>query len=210
MNPNDSSIVTDEGSLTENVSTYNILPRLPLPAMSEDNIEAYFYSLDFLFEASHIVSDAAKFNIVLASVPSAKLMELGTLIEAAPAVGKYNYIRQKLVENFTESQQRRLQRVLKELLLGDRRPSELYNDMRRTAGPALSESILHDLWVSRLPPYTQAAIIATSVPINEKLKITDSITECLAMKQGQSCEVSAIFLAYKPKSLFCRNVSAEF
>ncbi|XP_036318807.1 uncharacterized protein LOC118733502 [Rhagoletis pomonella] len=167
-------------------------PRLPLPTMSEDNIEAYFYSLDFWFDASSVTSDTRKFNIVLASVSPTKLMELRPTIEAAPISGKYNYIQQKLIEHFSDSQQRRLQRVLKDMKLGDRRPSELFNDMKRAAGTTLSDSILHDLWVSRLPPYVQAAIIATNVAIVEKLKIADSITETIGMRDSQVHEVSAV------------------
>lgn len=64
MNLKDSSIVADGGGIARNVSTYNCLPE-----MSEENIEAYFYSLRFWFEASRIVNDTSKFNIVLASVP---------------------------------------------------------------------------------------------------------------------------------------------
>ncbi|XP_050317619.1 uncharacterized protein LOC126751416 [Bactrocera neohumeralis] len=174
----------DTNSDVEQLPPQNTPPRIPLPAMSEDSIEAYFYSLEFWFEASRVYSDTAKFNIVLASVPPAKLLQMRTLIDDTPATDKFSYIRRKIIENFAESQQRRLQRVLKELPLGDRRPSDLYNEMRRTAGTTLSESILHDLWVSRLPPYAQAAIIATSVPISDKIKIADSITECLSLKDG--------------------------
>lgn len=190
---NDSTMVS-----TGRASDANLLdipgpaPRLPLPVMSEDNIEAYFYSLDFWFEASSISNDSRKFNIVLASVPPTKLMELRPTIEAAPLEAKYQYIQQKLVEHFSDSQQRRLQKVLKDMVLGDRRPSELFNDMKRAAGATLSDSILHDLWVSRLPPYVQAALIATNVAMVEKLKIADSITETIGMHDNQSHEVAAV------------------
>ncbi|XP_053968816.1 uncharacterized protein LOC128870240 [Anastrepha ludens] len=166
-------------------------PLIPLPSMSGDNIEAYFYSLNFWFEASGVTTDAAKFNIVAASIPQAKLMELRSIIDAAPATGRYKYIQTKLTDNFTESQQRRLQRVLRDMPLGDRRPSDLFNEMKRAAGSTLSESILHDLWVNRLPPYAQSAIIATNVPILDKLKIADSISESMQLREGRLHEVVA-------------------
>lgn len=174
----------------ENHSSTPITPRIPLPTMSEENIEAYFYSLQFWFQASNVTTDAAKANIVLASIPPRKLMELRTVIDAAPAANKYHYIRVKLIEHFTESQQRRLQRVLKDLPLGDRRPSELFNEMKLTAGAALNDDILHDLWLNRLPPYAQAAIIATKVPIADKLKIADSIVDSIGTAAGQLNEVA--------------------
>ncbi|XP_053968633.1 uncharacterized protein LOC128870060 [Anastrepha ludens] len=64
--------------------------------------------------------------------------------------------------------------------------------MKRAAGSALSESILHDLWVNRLPAYAQAAIIATNVPISEKLKISDSIAESIQLREGRVNEACGI------------------
>lgn len=46
-------------------------------------------------------------------------------IEGAPATDKVSYMRRKIIEIFMESQQRRLQ-------LGDRRASDLYNEIDRT------------------------------------------------------------------------------
>lgn len=192
MSLDESQLVSEGGNILENATTQHFVPRLPLPQMREDNIEAYFYSLNFWFDAAGIVADITKFNIVLASVPPSKLMELRTIVDAAPRTNKYGYIRTKLLENFTESQQRRLQRVLREMPLGERRPSDLYNEMKRAAGTTLSESILHDLWITRLPTYTQAAIIATNVPIVEKLKIADSITESIKLRQGDCSELCTV------------------
>ncbi|XP_036319484.1 uncharacterized protein LOC118733944 [Rhagoletis pomonella] len=119
-------------------------------------------------------------------------MELRPIIDAAPSTGKYQYIRTKLTEYLTESQQCHLHRVVREMPLGDRRPSDLFNEMKRAAGSALSGSILHDLWVNRLPAYAKAAIIATSVPITKKLKITDFIVESIQLREGRVNEVCGI------------------
>lgn len=190
---NDSHVVSGNRYSDVNIGDFpNSTPRLPLPTMTEDNIEAYFYSLDFWFSASSISNDNRKFDIVLACVPPNKLIELRCIIDAAPTNFKYKYIQDKIIEHFSDSQQRRLQRVLKDMVLGDRRPSELFNDMKRAAGTTLNDSILHDLWVSRLPPYVQAAIIATNVAIVEKLKIADSIVETIGMRHNHAQEGLAL------------------
>ncbi|XP_054734447.1 uncharacterized protein LOC129241922 [Anastrepha obliqua] len=172
---------------TENYST---VPRIPLPQMSEENIEAYFYALEFWFQASLIYSDSRKFHIVLANLSPPKLLELRSIIETAPATGKYRYIKQKVTDHFTDSQQRRLQKVLKDMPLGDRKPSELFSEMKRVAGTTLNDSLLHDLWVTRLPPYVQAAVIVAKVPLDEKAKIADSIVESIDWQNGHVDVVS--------------------
>ncbi|XP_039970042.1 uncharacterized protein LOC120781945 [Bactrocera tryoni] len=66
--------------------------------------------------------------------------------------------------------------------LGDRKPSELFSEMKRVAGTTLNDSLLNDLWVTRLPPYVQAAQIA---------QIADSIVESIGWQNGHVDIVSA-------------------
>ncbi|XP_017479054.1 PREDICTED: uncharacterized protein LOC108368676 [Rhagoletis zephyria] len=176
-----------EGSLTENYST---VPRIPLPQMSEENIEAYFHALEFGFQASLVYSDTRKFHIVLASLPPNKLLELRPIIEAAPPIDKFKYIKQKVTDHFIDSQQRRLQKVLKDMPLGDRKPTEIFSEMKHVAGTTLNDSLLHDLWVTRLPPYVQGAVTAAKVPLDEKAKTADSTVESIGWQNGHVDVVS--------------------
>ncbi len=157
-------------------------PRIPIPIMTENGIDAYFMSLDYWFLASGVTNDARKFNTVMAQVPPAKLMELKPIIEAAPNELKYEYIKVKLVEHFADSQRQRLNRLLSELPLGDKRPSQLYHEMVRTAGNTMNEPVIRDLWASRLPSYAQAAVVASSGTAEQVTKIADAIVESMNLK----------------------------
>ncbi|XP_049317746.1 uncharacterized protein K02A2.6-like [Bactrocera dorsalis] len=191
MSLDDSMAVGNSGGEATLTGNYSTVPRIPLPQMNEDSIEAYFYALEFWFQASLVYSDTRKFHIVLASLPPNKLLELKPIIEAAPSIEKFKYIKQKLTDHFTDSQQRRLQKVLKDMPLGDRKPSELFSEMKRVAGTTLNDSLLNDLWVTRLPPYVQAAVIAAKVPLDEKAQIADSIVESIGWQNGHVDIVSA-------------------
>lgn len=131
----------EEQAAAGQVETVTV-PRLNPPSMADSNIESYFMSLDFWFAASGITAqhDNRKFNIVMAQVPPNKLTELRGILEAVPEVGKYTYIKAKLIEYFADSQQRRLQRVLSDMPLGDMKPSLLFNEMKRVAGTSLSDA----------------------------------------------------------------------
>lgn len=152
--------------------------------MSASNIESYFLSLEFWFAASGIGNqhDTRKYNIVMAQVPPNKLTELRSIIDATPATEKYAYIKRKLSEHFADSQQRRLQRVLSEMPLGDMKPSQLFNEMRRVAGNSLCEPVLFDLWASRLPPHAQAAVIASKGDSSDKATIADAIVDSMSLR----------------------------
>lgn len=156
--------------------------RLPMPTMSEANIDGYFLSLDFWFQASNITDDQQKYYIVMSQIPPHRLIELGNLIEEVPPAAKYAYIKNSLLNQFTDSQQRRLKRVLSEMPLGDQKPSLLYNTMARVAEGALSESALIDLWGSRLPENIHMAVAASEGTIASRLKLADAIFNSLDLR----------------------------
>lgn len=160
-------------------------PRLNPPNMADTNIETYFMSLEFWFAASGIGAqhDSRRYNIVMAQVPPKKLTELRSIIEATPANDKYAYIKTKLIEYFADSQQRRLQRVLSDMPLGDLKPSQLFNEMKRVAGNSLGEAVLLDLWATRLPPHAQAAVIASRGDASDKITIADAIVDSMVLRK---------------------------
>lgn len=157
-------------------------PRLPIPTMTESGIDAYFMSLEYWFLASGVTNDARKFNTVMAQVPPAKLIELRPIINATPNEGKYEYIKQSLTTHFADSQRHRLNRLLIDLPLGDKKPSQLYHEMLRTAGDTMNEPVIRDLWASRLPNYAQAAVVASSGTADQVTKIADAIVESMGLK----------------------------
>lgn len=166
------------------ISAATAFPRLPIPTLTESTIDGYFLSMEFWFKASGVVDDTRKYNTVMSQIPPSKLLELKTIIAATPTTGKYDYIRDKLLHYYTESQQRRLCRVLSDMPPGDQKPSRLYNAMLRVADGALAESALFDLWVTRLPQYSHAAIIASGGTITFKLQVADLIIESLDLRSS--------------------------
>ncbi|XP_055589514.1 uncharacterized protein LOC129741757 [Uranotaenia lowii] len=169
-------------------------PRLNPPNMTASNIESYFLSLEFWFAASGIGAshDTKKYNIVMAQVPVEKLTELRTIIEGVPVSEKYPYIKSKLIEHFADSQQRRLHRVLAEMPLGDKKPSQLFNEMQRVAGTSLGDAVLIDLWTSRLPAHAQPAVIASKGAASEKTAIADAIVDSMGLRSISAIENSVV------------------
>lgn len=194
--------MSDEGPIPNNgdgpqpnqdgieINANSVYPRIPLPTLTEGAADTYFLSMEFWFAASGVTSDSRKYNTVLAQVPPTKLQELATIIAAAPAVNKYEYIKKALIKHFADSQTRRLQRVLSEMPLGDLRPSQLYHNMARVAGNAIGESALIDLWAARLPMISQASVVASTLPIAERLETADRVHESIALRENQVANVA--------------------
>lgn len=156
-----------------------VYARLPIPTMSSNNIEAWFTSMDFWFTASGITSDKQKVATVFAALDPTVIGQLSEVIASMPQQDRFEYVKAKIIEHFADSEQRRLNRLLSELPLGDKKPSELYFEMKRVAGNTLGEAALKGLWTKRLPEFAQPVVAASSGSAAEFTKIADSIIDAV-------------------------------
>ncbi|XP_075162744.1 uncharacterized protein LOC142235374 [Haematobia irritans] len=180
IDESDAQKLGEDQSAQETANVSVVYARLPLPVLSSSNIESWFVTMDFWFTASGISADRQKTATVLAALDPSVISQLTDVIAAMPQVERYEYIRSKIIEHFADSEQRRLNRLLSELPLGDRKPSELYHEMKRVAGTTLGEAALKSLWIKRLPDVVQPVVAASTGPASEFTKIADSIVDAVS------------------------------
>ncbi|XP_050072639.1 uncharacterized protein LOC126560726 [Anopheles maculipalpis] len=164
------------------VEALNAMQLKPLELDTAD-IHTFFFALENWFDAGNIPSNqhTRRFNILKTRIPIRILPELRHLVESVPSNDRYEAAKRAIVLHFEESQRSRLHRLLTESSLGDRKPSQLLSEMRRTAHGAMTDSMLVDLWVGRLPPYVQSAVIAASSNIEEKVRVAGSVMDSIAL-----------------------------
>lgn len=157
-----------------------VYARLPLPPIASSNIESWFTTMDFWFSASGITADKQKMATVLAAMDPNVISQLTDVIADMPSSDRYEFIKTKIIAHFADSEQRRLNRLLSELPLGDKKPSELYYEMKRVAGSTLGEAALKGLWIKRLPDVIQPVVAASTAAAAEFTKIADSIVDAIS------------------------------
>lgn len=174
----------------------NYQVRLPPPEMDTRDLQSFFWVLEHWFAATGITArmDQRRFHIVMAQLPAKVLPEVRPLLEQPPDQERYNFVKNTLIAHFQESQRSRLQRLLSSMELGDRKPSQLLTEMQRTAANAMSEAMLLDLWIGRLPPNVQAAVIATRGEARDQARVADAVMDCLvtSASHGRHYPVSEV------------------
>ncbi|XP_055632595.1 uncharacterized protein LOC129773070 [Toxorhynchites rutilus septentrionalis] len=63
--------------------------------------------------------------------------------------------------------------------------------MKRVAGNSLGETVLMDLWATRLPPHAQAAVIASKGDAAEKTTIADAIVDSMGLRNIHAIDMKA-------------------
>ena len=86
--------------------------------------------------------------------------EIEHLIRSAPFGRKYFEVKSALLKFFSDTQEQRFRKLVSGLELGDRRPSQLFMEMQRLSGGLLDPAFVRMLWLGRLPPRLQIALIS--------------------------------------------------
>lgn len=160
-------------------------PRIRMPVLTNTNIEAWFRSMEHWFRASGIFDDGQRCETVLASIDPNVLDQLTDQLDRSPQNGRYDFAKRILIAHYADSEQRKLNRLLSEMPLGDKRPSELYHEMKQVAGNVLGETALKSLWAQRLPETARPVIAATTLSAVEFTRMADQIVDTLQPRNVQ-------------------------
>lgn len=168
------------------VHAATVAVRLPFPRMVESNIEMWFFQVDNWFVTNRITSDATRFSTIVAALDANLLQQIYNVVRnpPAPPASKYDAVKNALIRNFTESEQRRAQQFVSGLQLGDRKPSHLLNDLRRVGGDNQDEKLLKVLWLNRLPIQVQTCLATVTSPLNALAELADSVMETFRVNES--------------------------
>lgn len=99
-----------------------------------------------------ITRDRAKYNYVLSAIDSQILEQVSDLILEPPEEDRYLKLKGRLLFQFTDSETSRLKKLLSELELGSKRPSQLLREMKTLSKSTVGNDLLKSLWLQRLAP----------------------------------------------------------
>lgn len=148
-----------------------------LPPLWKNNIKLWFVQAESNFELSAITNDLTKYNNVIAAIDPETLSAVSDILFNPPASNKYNTLKERLISEFSDSENKQIRKLLSELQLGDDKPSHLLRKMRTLAGTSLNDDFLKTLWLQRLPSEIQTILSVSSEPLENLAKLADKIAE---------------------------------
>lgn len=177
-----------------------------VPPFRRANVALWFCQLEAQFETSRISSDKTKYNTVVASIESSVLTQVSDIVLNPPDENLYVNLKTKILERFADSNQSRLKKVLNDLTLGDRKPSQLLREMRELAGDSFSNEVLKSLWMQRLPTQMQVILSVSSEELNTLAEMADKISDvsCFEICSSSSLDKLSNRDVLKPSDLIER------
>lgn len=145
---------------------------LHLPQFSSESPELWFAIAEADFTANRITSDAQRYNQLLKALPLNVASQLIDIISNAPATDKYKALKTTILERFSESRTSQIQKLLREMVLSNKKPSQLLREMRELAKNSVTDEVLHQLWSERLPEKIRPLLV-----ISDNLKNLNALAE---------------------------------
>lgn len=140
----------------------------------------YFMQMESQFHLAGITRDNTKYHHILGSLDPIYLASVVDIMENPPAVDKYETIKNRIIAEFQQSDQHKLRILLREIALGDLKPSQLLRKMRDLSNNALSDDILKTLWIERLPEQIRPVISISDGDLNKIAQMADKMLEITA------------------------------
>lgn len=147
------------------------------PSFWKANPELWFIQLESQFIASGISVDSTKFHCVVAVLEGELLPIVSDIIRNPPENDKYESLKKRIINHYAESEASKLKLLLKDLDLGDRRPTHLLRTMQDLGGNSVGNDMLRSLFLQRLP-----------VPVQQILSVCDDTDSCDLVKIAEKAD----------------------
>lgn len=150
---------------------------LKIPPFWEESPDIWFAQIEAQFANAQVTTDQTQFNAVVGAIESRILTQVADAVLRPPATNKYENLKEKILEAFSESEHKKMTKLLENIALGDQKPSSLLNEMKRLCTVDISDDFLKTLWLQRLPTQARIMLSTNNVPLAELAKIADKIVE---------------------------------
>lgn len=182
-------------ALPPRADAVSVNTKVRLPEFFKENVDLWFWQVECAFTAASITADARRYNAIIGQLPPQVIFKLADFKDRPPpANAMYDTLKERIIREYGDSQLTRITKLLEDMALGDRKPSQLLADMRaKAASTDINESLLQQLWMRNLSSTIRAILSADSVtPLQEKAATADRIHEAITSGSIQSRSISAI------------------
>jgi len=131
-----------------------------LPSFSSSDPEIFFIQCEVIFNVNNIRNSNKKFAYVISQLDRHAIREVIDMIRNPPEANPYEALKTRILETFGMTDEAKLNKLLGEHSLGNRRPSQLLRELRDLGGPTMSEELLGRIWLKSLPQALQVALAA--------------------------------------------------
>lgn len=163
---------------------------LKIPPFWHKNVKLWFVQVESQFYNANVINDNAKYHHVMACIESSVLEQISDLVVNPPTEDKYKALKERLITEYTDSEERQTKILLNELELGDRKPSALLREMRNLSNGKVDDVILKTMFLEHMPTHARSILAVSSDTLSNMAVMADKILEITPIATVASAESS--------------------
>ncbi|VVC26675.1 Hypothetical protein CINCED_3A009306 [Cinara cedri] len=167
---------TDPSVIEDNISA---IANVRLPAFWKHSPAHWFLHADAIFASHRVSANMSKVNFLLSALDEEGIRAIADIM--GPTV-LYESLQARLVDVFVDMRSSRIRTLIQPGGLGDRRPSQMLREMRESVAGGLSEQLLTDLWLQKLPANVHAVIAGLDGPPDMLALRADRVLEACSSR----------------------------
>lgn len=168
-------------------------PVIRVPPLKPRKIGFWFSLFERQFAAVGITGDEEKCTAFLACLESEYMERIEDKALEPPAPGKYERLKDELLRSLAESDSERVTRLVENEVMGDRKPSQFYHDLRKLASPYTSEQFILTLWKNRLPDRIRSILaVVDDYKVDKLIKAADQVEEVWTRSSHRASDIAAV------------------
>ena len=180
MPPNDTDTESTFGAYISRVA-------MKIPPFMKDDVELWFNVLESQFQLSNISQEDTKYNYVVANLTNPDAINAVREFITNKPNNPYTTIKERLIKAFKESEDEKIQKLLNDLQLGDKKPTAFLREMRGLAENRVTDQFLKPIFFKHLPTNIQQ--ILEAMP---SANLTDAAEAADKMLRHSTVNVNAI------------------
>lgn len=155
--------------------------------------EAWFVHSEMQFATKGIIRDNTKYEYTITALPQEVIITVLDVIQSPPSGNKYENLKGILIERHTISENRKLDKILSDTEIGDRKPSEFYRSLALLAGSNFSIDVLKKLWLRKLPKSLNVALTGSNLTeVSQLMKLADNLWDVIQGDEIASIRESSV------------------
>lgn len=150
---------------------------LKMPQFWEKEADLWFINVEAQFVLADITRDETKYYAVVSALNSEVLSHVSDIVKNPPKDKLYESLKERLIAEFGDSEQKRVKDLLSNAVLGDDKPSHLLRRMRQLANNAVGDEFLKTLWIQRLPITIQGILSISEGNFDQLARMADKMLD---------------------------------
>lgn len=172
---------------------------IKLPTFWTNQPAVWFIQTEAQFATRNITDDTTKYHYVVAALDQSTAARLLDILAQPPSTDKYSGLKKRLLSTFGFSRRERACRLLNMRGLGDRKPSELMDEMLGLLDGHSACFIFEQLFLDQLPEDIRLQLSTSSFDDPRMLASqADILWQAKTQASTLACEVSKVRPQHKP------------